>query len=284
MTVTGRKRRGPREGDGHGQGAKLTSLDIDPSIFNEDDKEVVEDLILAAIKDAQAKAQAKSQEQMAKLTEEMGLPAVHEDALLRARGLVLLRSAIRAVPRSVPRRRPARYRGAESRIMARLPGLGPRSARRAVLHLIKKRGDADGTFGRGDGAGPRTVRAPVSTAATSPPPISAPSAATRAARTARSALVEDVADLLGDGTRQTPSRAATTFWAGHCRPLRRYRPRGPAHPAPLVDRITTETCGRGHPGAQRHRRRTDDGPLHRRGAGRHGRLGDVPRPRASYRR
>ena len=36
---------------------------------------MVEDLILAAIKDAQAKAQAKSQEQMAKLTEEMGLPA-----------------------------------------------------------------------------------------------------------------------------------------------------------------------------------------------------------------
>jgi DNA-binding protein YbaB len=54
---------------------ELTALDIDPSIFNEDDKEVVEDLILAAIKDAQARAQAKSQEEMAKLTEEMGLPA-----------------------------------------------------------------------------------------------------------------------------------------------------------------------------------------------------------------
>jgi DNA-binding YbaB/EbfC family protein len=54
---------------------ELTALDIDPSIFNEDDKEVVEDLILAAVKDAQAKAQAKSQEEMAKLTEEMGIPA-----------------------------------------------------------------------------------------------------------------------------------------------------------------------------------------------------------------
>jgi len=53
---------------------ELTALDIDPSIFNEDDKEVVEDLILAAIKDAQAKAQAKSQEEMAKLTEGLGLP------------------------------------------------------------------------------------------------------------------------------------------------------------------------------------------------------------------
>ena len=54
---------------------ELKSLDIDPSIFNSDDKEVVEDLILAAIKDAQAKASEKAQEEMGKLTEGMGLPA-----------------------------------------------------------------------------------------------------------------------------------------------------------------------------------------------------------------
>jgi DNA-binding YbaB/EbfC family protein len=54
---------------------ELTGLDIDPSIFNQDDKEVVEDLILAAVKDAQAKAQEKSQAEMARLTEEMGLPS-----------------------------------------------------------------------------------------------------------------------------------------------------------------------------------------------------------------
>lgn len=52
----------------------LKSLDIDPSIFNGDDKEVVEDLILAAIKDAQAKATQRAQDEMAKLTESMGLP------------------------------------------------------------------------------------------------------------------------------------------------------------------------------------------------------------------
>ncbi|MFW8635389.1 YbaB/EbfC family nucleoid-associated protein [Cribrihabitans pelagius] len=52
----------------------LKALDIDPSIFNGDDKEVVEDLILAAIKDAQAKAAEKAQEEMTKLTESMGLP------------------------------------------------------------------------------------------------------------------------------------------------------------------------------------------------------------------
>ncbi len=53
---------------------ELKSLDIDPSIFSRDDKEVVEDLILAAIKDAQARAQERAQEEMGKITEGMGLP------------------------------------------------------------------------------------------------------------------------------------------------------------------------------------------------------------------
>jgi len=54
---------------------ELTGLDIDPSIFNPDEKEVVEDLILAAIKDAQSKASDRSQEEMQKMTEGLGLPA-----------------------------------------------------------------------------------------------------------------------------------------------------------------------------------------------------------------
>lgn len=52
----------------------LKGLDIDPSIFNPDEKEVVEDLILAAIKDAQHKATERSQAEMSKLTEGLGLP------------------------------------------------------------------------------------------------------------------------------------------------------------------------------------------------------------------
>lgn len=52
----------------------LKSLDIDPSIFNPDEKEVVEDLILAAIKDAQGKATERAQQEMAKLSEGLGLP------------------------------------------------------------------------------------------------------------------------------------------------------------------------------------------------------------------
>lgn len=54
---------------------ELTGLDIDPSIFRGEDKEIVEDLILAAIKDAQKRAAVKAQEEMSKLTSGMGLPA-----------------------------------------------------------------------------------------------------------------------------------------------------------------------------------------------------------------
>ncbi|PSL22266.1 YbaB/EbfC family nucleoid-associated protein [Shimia abyssi] len=53
---------------------ELKALDIDPSIFNGDDKEVVEDLILAAIKDAQTKAADRSQEELNKIAESLGLP------------------------------------------------------------------------------------------------------------------------------------------------------------------------------------------------------------------
>ena len=53
---------------------ELTGLDIDPSIFSAEEKEVVEDLILAAIKDAQSRASDRAQEEMAKLTEGLGLP------------------------------------------------------------------------------------------------------------------------------------------------------------------------------------------------------------------
>lgn len=54
---------------------ELIGLDIDPTIFNPDEKEVVEDLILAAIKDAQSRAQDRSKAEMEKLTADLGLPA-----------------------------------------------------------------------------------------------------------------------------------------------------------------------------------------------------------------
>ena len=54
---------------------EVTGLDIDPSILVPSEKEVVEDLILAAIKDAQSRAAAKSAEEMQRLTQSLGLPA-----------------------------------------------------------------------------------------------------------------------------------------------------------------------------------------------------------------
>ncbi len=54
---------------------QITGLDIDPSILVPSEKEVIEDLILAALNDAQAKAAARAEQEMGKLTQSLGLPA-----------------------------------------------------------------------------------------------------------------------------------------------------------------------------------------------------------------
>ncbi len=74
IMVTGEAGAGMVKATANAKG-ELKELDIDPSLFNPDDREVVEDLILAAIKDAQAKATEAAQAEMAKVTEGMGLPA-----------------------------------------------------------------------------------------------------------------------------------------------------------------------------------------------------------------
>lgn len=74
ITVTGESGGGLVRATATAQG-ELTGLDIDPSIFRAEDKEVVEDLILAAVRDAQRRAQDRAAEEMARLTRELGLPA-----------------------------------------------------------------------------------------------------------------------------------------------------------------------------------------------------------------
>ena len=54
---------------------KITALVIDEKILRPSEKEVVEDLILAAITDAQTKAEEKEKEEMSNIGESMGLPA-----------------------------------------------------------------------------------------------------------------------------------------------------------------------------------------------------------------
>ncbi|MFD1795671.1 YbaB/EbfC family nucleoid-associated protein [Paracoccus aurantiacus] len=74
ITVTGEAGAGLVKATATAKG-ELTALDIDPSIFVASEKEVVEDLILAAIKDAQRRAQERAQTEMTRISQELGLPA-----------------------------------------------------------------------------------------------------------------------------------------------------------------------------------------------------------------
>lgn len=58
--------------NGKGEAKKLA---IDPKLIDPNDKEVLEDLIVAAINDAKNYNEAKMSEEMSKLTGGMGLPA-----------------------------------------------------------------------------------------------------------------------------------------------------------------------------------------------------------------
>ena len=59
------------EADGKGQ---LKSIHIDPSVVNPADVEMLEDLVVVAVTDAQKKAAALAQEEMGKLAGGMNLP------------------------------------------------------------------------------------------------------------------------------------------------------------------------------------------------------------------
>ncbi|MCF6305066.1 MAG: YbaB/EbfC family nucleoid-associated protein [Rhodobacteraceae bacterium] len=71
--VEGESGAGMVKATANGKG-ELKSLSIDPSLFNPEDREVVEDLILAAIKDVQAKASEAAAAEMGKITEGLNLP------------------------------------------------------------------------------------------------------------------------------------------------------------------------------------------------------------------
>ncbi len=53
---------------------EVKAVSIDPSLFTPDDREVVEDLIVAALKDAQGKAAEAAQAEMGKMTDGLNLP------------------------------------------------------------------------------------------------------------------------------------------------------------------------------------------------------------------
>ena len=98
----------------------LKGVKIDDSLMKPSEKEILEDLLVAAHADARRKAEAVMQEKMKGLTGGLPLPP--------GMNLDLMPTAVAGpeIERLI-------------QLLARLPGLGPRSARRAALHLIKKR-------------------------------------------------------------------------------------------------------------------------------------------------
>jgi DNA-binding YbaB/EbfC family protein len=53
---------------------QVMSVSIDPSLMNPDEKEILEDLIVAAMNDARSKSERITQERMAELTKGLPLP------------------------------------------------------------------------------------------------------------------------------------------------------------------------------------------------------------------
>ena len=73
LTVTGSAGGGMVTADVTGTG-QIKKLKLDPSVVNPSDIEMLEDLIVVAISDAQQKAQKMAQDQMGKLTGGLQLP------------------------------------------------------------------------------------------------------------------------------------------------------------------------------------------------------------------
>jgi DNA-binding YbaB/EbfC family protein len=73
VTVSGSAGGGMVTVDANGQGAVLR-VKIDPSVVNPADVEMLEDLVLVAVTEAQKKAQAQAQQELGKLTGGLPLP------------------------------------------------------------------------------------------------------------------------------------------------------------------------------------------------------------------
>ena len=73
MTVTGTAGGGMVTVDADGKG-QITKVRVDPSIVSASDTEMLEDLILVALRDAQQKSTDLAKQEMSKLTGGLGLP------------------------------------------------------------------------------------------------------------------------------------------------------------------------------------------------------------------
>ena len=73
MTVSGSAGGGMVSVDADGKG-QITKVRVDPSIVNASDVEMLEDLLLVALRDAQQKSAELAKQEMSKLTGGLGLP------------------------------------------------------------------------------------------------------------------------------------------------------------------------------------------------------------------
>jgi DNA-binding YbaB/EbfC family protein len=73
ITVSGSAGGGMVTVEANGQGT-IQRVKIDPSVVNPADVEMLEDLVLVAVTEAQKKAQAQAQQELGKLTGGMNLP------------------------------------------------------------------------------------------------------------------------------------------------------------------------------------------------------------------
>ena len=73
MTVTGTSGGGMVTVDADGKG-QITKVRVDPSIVSASEVEMLEDLLLVAIRDAQQKSADLAKQEMSKLTGGLGLP------------------------------------------------------------------------------------------------------------------------------------------------------------------------------------------------------------------
>jgi DNA-binding YbaB/EbfC family protein len=73
ITVSGSAGGGMVTVEANGQGT-VQRVKIDPSVVNPADVEMLEDLVLVAVTEAQKKAQAQAQQELGKLTGGMNLP------------------------------------------------------------------------------------------------------------------------------------------------------------------------------------------------------------------
>ena len=73
ITVSGSAGGGMVTVEANGQGA-VQRIKIDPSVVNPADVEMLEDLVLVAVTEAQKKAQTQAQQELGKLTGGMNLP------------------------------------------------------------------------------------------------------------------------------------------------------------------------------------------------------------------